>query len=788
MSGMRNADKAARIALNVEGRIQGVGFRPFVWRLANDLGLSGIVFNNSAGVRIEIQGTAEKLDEFTRRLEEEQPPLAKIMGYEKFDIPIIQNDLIFQIVASESHAGQKVLVSPDMGVCADCLSDIRDQNNLRYGYAFTNCVNCGPRYSITTHLPYDRPGTVMRCFTMCENCAAEYGDPANRRFHAQPIACPHCGPKLWLVEKDAANTLPDSQNTINALSRCANLIAAGKIIAIKGLGGFQLACDAANDASVKRLRESKRRPHKAFALMTANEQSARKFCKITAEQVQLLASAARPITLCEALHPGPLSPNLAPDSDELGVMLPNTPMHALLFDELEKYGIYALVMTSGNRANEPICLGNREALAKLDGIAEGWLLHDRDILVRVDDSVVSIAPNSTNCCNFGPPLFIRRARGYVPEALALAPATNTASILGAGAQLKVTFCLTRQNYAFVSQHIGDLESASTLNFYEESLAHMERLLETQPQGIVRDLHPNYLSSQLASTMAREKDLPIWTLQHHAAHAASVLGENDVYEPALALCLDGTGLGPDGSIWGGELLEMNLAVPEWKRLGSFTPFILPGGESAIRQPWRIALALEPKWQPAASLQRETELVRKILKTGPANAHTSSCGRLFDAVSARLGLCSTITYEGQAAMRLMQAACSAQSRKLHTPAIELSFLEKDGLILADSQKIYNTCIEIHAELGAQSAALFFHGLMADTLAKMCELAAERTKIKIVGLSGGVFQNPLFTSLLQERLLKSGLKPLWHRELPPGDGGLSFGQAVWGRQMLNKLQGSG
>lgn len=781
------ANNAERIALNVEGRIQGVGFRPFVWRLANELALTGVVFNNSSGVRIEIQGAADKLDEFARRLEEEQPPLAKIMACERICIPVNTGEKNFIIAASESHSGQKVLVSPDVGVCADCLADMRETNNPRHGYAFTNCVNCGPRYSITSRLPYDRTGTVMRCFILCENCAKEYADPADRRFHAQPIACPKCGPKLWLVEKGASSTLPNDENSENAIARSARLLAAGKILALKGLGGFQLACDAANDESVASLRRNKSRPHKSFALMTANAQRAEELCDIGPEELRLLTSPARPITLCKALRPGLLSSGIAPDSDELGIMLPNTPLHALLFDELEKYGIHALVMTSGNRAGEPICLGNREALEKLDGIADCWLLHDRDILARVDDSVAAAGPMPKTGGKPCAPVFIRRARGYVPEALELAPAADRASILGAGAHLKATFCLTRQDNAFVSQHLGDLESAAALDFYEESLAHMERLLETRPQAIVRDLHPDYLSSRIASGIGKERGLPVWTLQHHAAHAAAVLAENGVYESALALCLDGTGLGTDGTIWGGELLEMNLAVPSWKRLGSFSPFILPGGEIAIRQPWRIALALDPDWHGPEALQREASLVRKILKNGPANAPTSSCGRLFDAVSARLGLCHVITYEGQAAMRLMQAANSQQGKKRHSSSGKSYLFEKDGLVLLDSQKIYHACAEIHDARNAPEAAWLFHSLLADNLAEMCVLAAEKAGTRNLGLSGGVFQNRIFASLLLERLEKSGLKPLWHRALPCGDGGLSFGQAVWGRRMLNSGAGA-
>lgn len=774
----KDSDKLARMALNVEGRIQGVGFRPFVWRLARELGLTGKVFNSSAGVRIEAQGMPAALNEFERRLLAEQPPLAEIGACERIALLPQAAEEEFIIAASSAHAGQKVLVSPDVGVCADCLADMRDKTNHRHGYAFTNCVNCGPRFSITRHIPYDRPATVMACFPLCPTCEKEYGNPADRRFHAQPIACPQCGPRLWLAMAGKENTLPDGASSANVIARAAGLLAEGKILALKGLGGYQLACDATNATAIAELRKRKRRPHKAFALMSANLESAARICVLSPGQSTLLESPARPIVLCEARKTAALPESLAPDSDELGLMLPNTPMHALLFDELEKYGMDCLVMTSGNKPGEPICLGNREALGKLAGIADAWLMHDRDILCRVDDSVVSAG----KAHNGGAPIFIRRARGYVPEALQMPPAEKQDSILGAGAQMKATFCLTRLDKAFISQHIGDLDSPDNLDFYEESLAHMQRLLEAKPAAIVRDLHPDYLSSQFALELAKKNGLPLWSLQHHAAHAASVLAENAIFGPALALCLDGTGLGTNGAIWGGELLEMNLGAPRWRRLGTFSNFPLPGGETAIRQPWRIALAFEPDWRPCAELTAEAEQVRKILRNGHANASASSCGRLFDAVSARLGLCQSISYEGQAAMRLMLAAGRALKEGLRPPGQNGHLIETPGLIQLDSKKIYESCAEICDSKGPNMAALAFHLMLADNLAEMCKTAALNTQIEIIGLSGGVFQNGILAEMLVERLKKMGLQPIQHRKLPCGDGGLAFGQAIWGRQLLN------
>lgn len=689
-----------RTALLAAGQVQGVGFRPFIYRLAVEGGLSGSVGNTSDGVRIEVQGPPEQVDAFAVRLRRELPPLARLTRLEITELPPVDGETEFVIVASHGHAGHSVLVSPDVGICEDCLRDMHTPGNPRFGYAFTNCTNCGPRYTITRSIPYDRATTSMACFPFCPRCEAEYRDPLDRRFHAQPVACPQCGPRLWLVDNpllppggtlppDSApanwpgpETLPSEASMRDAVARAAALLREGHLLALKGLGGFQLACDARSARSVALLRLRKRRPHKPLALMVPDLATARELCDLAPEHEALLLCPEKPIVLCPA-RKGCLPPAIAPDTAGIGLMLPYTPLHAVLFDELVRLTATAgepapvLVMTSANASGEPICLGNREALRRLAHLADAWLLHDRDILVRVDDSVAGVRPLPADGEKpAAAPFFYRRARGYVPRPVMLPEAwgTDLPCVLGTGGELKATLCLTRGNEAFVSQHVGDLENAPTFGFYEEVARHLQDLLEVRPAAVVCDLHPDFLSTRHAMELARREGLPLWHLQHHAAHAASVLTEHGHTGPALALTLDGTGLGTDKSIWGGELLFMELDAPRWQRLGRLAPFRLPGGEAAIREPWRIALglalqsglapeALTGIWADCAddgddvrrapqamAVTAVSEMWRRGLNCPP----TSSAGRLFDAVSAALGLCTHITYEGQAAIRLEDAA--------------------------------------------------------------------------------------------------------------------------------------
>lgn len=744
----------------MEGQVQGVGFRPFVWRLAKEEDLAGLVGNVSAGVRIEIQGAPPRIEAFRQRLQTELPPLARITRMEAKKLAPVAAQREFVIEGSGKGGGAKILVSPDVGVCEDCLADIADPANPRYGYAFTNCTNCGPRFSITSSLPYDRATTTMACFPLCQNCATEYANPADRRFHAQPVACAACGPELWLVDNPATGpTHSTPENRKDALIKAARLIVSGKILAIRGLGGFQLACDAKNAEAVELLRLRKNRPHKALAIMAADLDSIREICETDEYSEELLASFRKPIVLCPAREAN----EFAPDTDSIGVMLPSTPLHALLFEELKSLGVKQplLVMTSANPPGEPICLGNREALKRLGHLADAWLLHNRDILCRVDDSVVRAGEN---------PVIFRRARGYVPESIPLN--ISGPSVLGCGAELKATFCLTRGDRAFPGQHIGDLQSPAALDFYEQSLAHMQRLLEVAPELIVHDLHPDFSSTRFARNTAELTGVPVVGLQHHVAHGMACLGENNFWDPALALCLDGSGLGTDGAIWGGELLWIDPGRCQWERAGQLSTFPLPGGEMAIREPWRVAAALR-HLAGLSPRNREEEIIWQMLIRGINSPATSSCGRLFDAVAAELGVCRAVTHEGQAAMRLEKLA------KEWREGLKIGgeeFLGADGKV--NSVEIFRAILAMK-ESGMEPALVAhrFHAMLAGALGRLVEVAGARHGLETIALSGGVMQNGLLLHYLQKRLYELGMKVLLHRQLPPGDGGISFGQAVWG-----------
>ena len=814
---MQEKDRTVRRLLTVAGQVQGVGFRPFVYRLAREEGLGGGVGNTSDGVRIDIQGAAAAVARFEARLRAELPPLARLTGLAAEDATPEAGRTDFRIFPSRGHAGHSVLVSPDMGICDDCLADMADPQNPRYAYPFTNCTNCGPRYTITRSIPYDRATTSMACFPLCPACAAEYADPGDRRFHAQPVACPHCGPHVWYVDiaTDASVTGPagaprSPEREHRALERAARAVRGGRLLAIKGLGGFQLACRAGDAAAVGRLRERKQRPHKAFALMAATLDDVRRCCLLTTAHEALLLSPEKPVVLCPRrpdLSPALVADTVAPDTDTLGFMLPCTPLHVMLFHELARIcdgQAPVLVMTSANAGGEPLCLGNREALRRLAGMADAWLLHDRDILVRVDDSVVGVTPHPVTegsaKATGATPFFYRRARGYVPRPVFLRDA-ETPPILGCGAELKATLCLTRASEAFVGQHIGDLENPAALTFYEECAAHLEQLLEVRPQAVVCDLHPDFLSTRYAEARAARDGLPLWRLQHHAAHAAAVLAENAHFAPALALCLDGTGIGTDGSIWGGELLFMDLSAPRWERLGSLSSFPLPGGDAAVRAPWRIAFALRQRCRgtdaPAdgvpsscpADERHAAGLLAQMLERGVRCPPTSSCGRLFDAVAAELGLCGRITYEGQAALRLEQHAL--RWRRTHEEACrqaetaapdapeELLARNASGLLELSVDAIFQHVRE-DARRNTSFAAWRFHELLARAFACMAFAAARERGLSHVGLSGGVLNNALLARRLPECLRACGLTPLVQEELPPGDGGLSLGQAAWGRAL--------
>lgn len=781
-----------RFQLLVQGQVQGVGFRPFIWRLANKNNLSGLIRNTFQGVEIEIQGKPNDLKNFEDSLTTDLPPLARIKNLQKKELSINSQEedfIILKSLTSSQNNFSRIFVAPDIAICSDCLEDIANVNNRRFNYAFTNCTNCGPRYTITRYMPYDRASTVMDCFPLCEVCSNEFSDVHDRRFHAQPIACPECGPDIWYVTRqEAQKEKTNFRKQQDALDRAANDIINGKIVALKGLGGFQLVCDAGNYDVVKTLRIRKNRPSKAFAVMAQNLASIRSFADISEEYSKFLDDSAKPIVLCPKKENTSdlIAENIAPDVDTIGIMLPYTPLHYLLLEKiLKKTGISpVLVMTSGNSANEPICLGNREALRKLSSLADSWLLHNRDILIRVDDSVLQLQNQEDGTCW---PTLLRRARGFTPKPILLKDNLNY-QVLGTGAELKSTFCLTREDQAIVSQHIGDLTNPENVKFYESSLNHLEKLFEITPEVIVCDLHPNFSSVNLAKNLAKKRNLPVWQLQHHVAHACAVLGENH-RNKGLVLTLDGSGLGIDNHIWGGELIRLDLNKTEWQRMGTLSSFKLPGGEAAIIEPWRIARSLQHltgKMENTDNYQDTSLAIIDEIITKDINCFsTTSCGRLFDGISALCGLCHhKISYEGQAAMLLQREAGkwlkynSSKNCLVYDPIIKKTneMLELDIIYLtANLQDL------IKQSMPVSQIAAVFHLSLAKGYAKMAYEAAQRLNIMEIGLSGGVFQNLLFTNFLCEFLKKYGLTPLLHKELPPGDACISFGQAIWGRSVL-------
>lgn len=779
------------VQICVGGLVQGVGFRPFVYRLAFELGLDGMVGNTPEGVMIQAQGTATSVDEFVRRIQNEAPPLARIVDFSVAESPLCTMEPGFSIeTSSAGGTGHAVLISPDVAVCPDCLRELFDTHNRRFLYPFINCTNCGPRFTITHSIPYDRAATSMACFPLCPDCAREYADPANRRFHAQPNACPVCGPLVWAHTPQKAVDFPDAapgcflDATVRnacAMHAAAQALVDGKIVAVRGLGGFHLACDARNPASLAELRRRKRRPHKSLAVMAQNMDAVRRMAVVTEAEAALLGSVLCPIVIVQQI-PNSLPKLIAPDLDSIGVMLPSTPLHHVLLHAVTRISpaTDALVMTSGNARGEPLCLGNREALAKLGDFADFFLLHNRDILVRADDSVVRVIDEK--------PLLYRRARGYTPSPLPLSrPRASGRSILGTGAHLKATLCCSRGDNAFVSQHVGDLENMAVGEFYAEACAHLLSLLEVEPQAVVCDLHPDYHSTRFARDFAEQRGISLMQVQHHVAHHHAVLGEHEHNGPALGIILDGTGYGQsvcsekDGtgygqnaSIWGGELL-LSSPHAETKRLGRLLPFSLPGGESAIREPWRLAVGLYPAdiaLPPHLQRYPQASAVRELSRSN-ACLCTSSCGRLFDAAAALLDLCSAITYEGQAAIRLEHAQNFSASTDFVVPIRENTLLELDTAALfahlAALQPVVDTAV----------LARVFHVALMNGLCRMVRAAADQHNVTTVALGGGVFQNATLARELPAMLRSLGLTPLLPRLLPPGDGCISYGQVVWACQ---------
>ena len=701
-----------RRAFLVKGIVQGVGFRPFVYGIARQHELGGFVLNDGEGVVIEVEGDEAALARFTQALVAEAPPLAQVDSVETRPLEP-RGETEFRIEVSEAR-GSTALIPADVATCDDCLRELFDPADRRYRYPFINCTQCGPRFTIVTGVPYDRPLTTMAGFPLCTDCRLEYEDPANRRFHAEPIACPVCGPQVTLAIESAAQLLRD-----------------GRILAVKGLGGYHLACDAANEAAVARLRARKLREDKPFALMTNEPELV---VELRDEEAGLLSSRERPIVLASRRADAPVAPSVAPGSPWLGVMLPYTPLHHLLLAEFGG----ALVMTSGNRSDEPIATDDEEARGRLGEIADAFLAHDRPIHRRCEDSVVRAAYP------------IRRSRGYVPGALPL-PVAAPRPIVAAGAELKSTFCVARGAQAFLSPHLGDLDSELAYRAFLTDLELYLAMLGAEPEVIAHDLHPEYL----ATKWALEQDAELVGVQHHHAHAAACLAEHGEAGPALALVFDGTGYGTDGTLWGGELLRCDLV--SFERIAHLEPVPLPGGEAAIREPWRMAASCLARTGTPVPWER-WELVRHSLEV---NAPLSSgMGRLFDAVAAVLGVRETVTYEGQAAIELEQLAGAL-------PAEPWPWRFGDGARLVTDCHLALADGRDRAEI----AAIFHETIAAAAAAACAEAAGPRTVV----LSGGTFQNLRLLGSTRRRLAELGFEVLTHRLVPPNDGGISYGQAA-------------
>ncbi len=800
MSNQRNtpSDPMVRHQILAQGQVQGVGFRPFVYRLAHEFALTGHVNNTAQGVFIEIQGPLQNLHAFSHALQNQLPPLAKLTHFSVEATKIQPQETHFSIIHSQGHqsGAHSVLISPDMGMCPQCQEDMQCPHNRRFMYPFTNCTNCGPRYTITHSIPYDRPHTSMACFALCPSCQEEYENPLDRRFHAQPNACPQCGPKLWLVEAaqyaKEHHSKPHEHNTCtpriqdqDALSLLAQRLLQGSLAAIKGLGGFHLVCHACDIQAIARLRQQKNRPHKPLAIMVPHMDMAHLVAHISPQEEALLKSQEKPIVLCKRKTLLPES--LAPDTDTIGIVLPYTPLHEALFQHLEnattqaqqQYPL-ALVMTSGNASGEPLCLGNREALQKLTSMADIFLLHNRDILIRNDDSVCAAHYLNDNTEQT---VFLRRARGYVPRPTPLPSwAKKAPTIMGTGAELKNTLCLTRQDSAFVSQHMGNMINVENSNFYRQVHAHMEMLLQIKATCIIHDAHPDFFTTHMAQELAAQRDIPCHALQHHFAHAYAVLAEHGHQGPALALSLDGTGYGLDGTIWGGELLHIQGS--KHTRLGRLSPFALAGGERAIREPWRMAVALAQGTVHETRLGQEYAMAPAILEMLHKNIHcplTSSAGRLFDAVAAALSLCSHTTYEGQAAIRLEHAQKALWQKPL--PTLNMTQLsgcisQKQGEIWElNSKSLFSHTMDYAQNHGPAAAAQFFHMALAQGFTHMASLAAQEQNTQTIVLCGGVMQNATLHRLLYSQLTHEGFKVLTAQDIPANDGGIALGQAYYG-----------
>ena len=748
----------------ITGIVQGVGFRPFVYRLAKENNLNGYVYNDSEGVVSLVKGEKESVEEFKKNLISKAPSMAVISEIIEQEINEAEREKeynSFLIMPSPQGGERQVFISPDIATCQECVEELKNPNDRRYRYPFINCTNCGPRYSIIENIPYDRPNTTMGKFKMCPRCQSEYENPSDRRFHAQPDACSECGPQYFL--KDNSGT----EIKGNPVEKAKEFLKAGAIVAIKGIGGYHLACNANDENAVNILRKRKHREAKPLAVMTGSLARARELCEINADEEKLLTSSTAPVVLLKK-RKEILAPSVAPNNPYLGIMLPYAPVHYLLLDEND-----VLVMTSGNISQEPIAYKDDEAFSKLKNIADYFLGHNREIAYRVDDSVVRVID--------GKQLILRRSRGMAPAPIELK--NSRISVLSAGAELKNTFCLNKNNVAFISEHIGDLANLPIYDSYKKILAHYEDIFSIHPKAIACDLHPSYFASSYARQLAKERDIPLIEVQHHHAHITSVMAEKHIDEKVIGVAFDGTGYGTDGAVWGGEFLAADLE--NFSRKAHFTYLPLPGGDKAAKEPWRQAVFVldkifgrdaKDKIEKIPNADKNWKLLLQAAKAGINAPLTSSAGRIFDTASAILGICGRNSYEGQAAVMLELMACSVEADyRGNVLSYEIKDNEEISIIniLPLMKFLAEENISATKEKTAE-LAMDFHVTMADIILKTVNKISGETGIKTIVLSGGVFQNRLLLTKTLE-LLNDKYKVLIPEKLPINDGGLSLGQTA-------------
>jgi hydrogenase maturation protein HypF len=755
--GLRTALKKNIIAKRLEanGIVQGVGFRPFVYQLANKHKIRGEIANTSNGVSLHIEGLKSDIDKFCRDLSEKCPPLARITNISILPATV-KTYKEFTIEKSKGEPYRSTLISPDVSVCEDCLRELFDPNDRRYKYPFINCTNCGPRYTIINDIPYDRPFTSMQHFKMCNDCQTEYDDPSNRRFHAQPNACSTCGPHVSLYD-GCKNPI----ETDDPIQKTAVLLKEGFIVAIKGLGGYHFAVDAENDDAVRKLRQRKHREEKPLAVMSYDIDRIGSYAHISSKEEALLSSFQRPIVLLRKKDPNPLSNEVAPRNRYFGVMLPYTPLHYILLS----HGFLATVMTSGNISEEPIAIDNDEAFDRLSNIADYFLTHNRDIYLRSDDSIVRMTADSNR--------FIRRSRGYVPVPVFLKKAIP--EVLACGAELKNTVCLTKGKNAFLSQHIGDLENLETYSFFKMTIEHMKRILDIKPKIVACDLHPDYLSTEFAKSLS---DIQLIQIQHHHAHIVSCMAENKIHEPVIGLSLDGTGYGVDGHIWGGEVITAQL--DSFERVASLSNTAMPGSAAAIKEPWRMAVSYlnEAFGTMVNDLdiplfesidQKEVDTIVQMILKKVNSPSTSSLGRLFDGIAAILGIRTHVSFEGQAAMELEMISEDV------TDCYEYEWIEEDIFRVPTTPIIKGVVHDLKAGVSPSVISGRFHQTIIHLFGDLCCTIRSKTGLNRVALSGGVFQNSLLLTGMIRILEDNQFKVFTHSNVPANDGGIALGQAV-------------